>query len=206
MFFASSLVRDCAGRSRRERAATAVVGHNELAITATEAETQRNLFTMSHREEMRGSLVKVGRKGRLTHRVFYVWVPVADLLLVALALDPHAGEALSPNGYTGCMDGGDLIREARRRAGLTQTELAHNLATTQSVIARWESGHRSPTFATTVRALRACDLRLDTKLVPVDDGPLGVALGMAQLTPAERLEANRRLIALSGIATDARPA
>lgn len=104
------------------------------------------------------------------------------------------------------MDGGDLIKEARRRAGLTQAELARRFATTQSVIARWESGRRSPTFATVVRALRECNLRLDPKIGAADDGPFGVALGMARLSPAERLEANRRLIALSGIAEKARSA
>ena len=98
------------------------------------------------------------------------------------------------------MDGGDLIREARRRAGLTQEELAQRLATTQSVIARWESGRRSPTFVTAMRALRECDLTLVPRLVAVDDGPLGVALTMEALTPTERLEANRRLVALTGIA------
>lgn len=80
------------------------------------------------------------------------------------------------------------------------------LGTTQSVIARWESGRRSPTFVTAVRALRECGFTLDPRLVPVDDGPLGVAMTMAALTPAERLEANRRLVALSGIAEGARPA
>lgn len=104
------------------------------------------------------------------------------------------------------MDGGDLIKEARKRAGLTQQELAQRLSTTQSVIARWESGRRSPTFATAVRALRECNLVLSPRLVPVDEGPLGVALAMEALTPAERLEANRRLIALSGIAQRARSA
>lgn len=99
------------------------------------------------------------------------------------------------------MNGGELIKEARRRAGLTQQELAQKMATTQSVIARWESGRRSPTFATAVRAFRECSLALHPRLLPIDEGPLGVALAIQGLTPAERLEANRRLIALSGLAS-----
>lgn len=98
------------------------------------------------------------------------------------------------------MDGGELIKEARRRAGLTQQELAEKMATTQSVIARWESGRRSPTFATLTRALRACGFYLSPRLVPLGEGPLGVALAMEGLTPAQRLEANRRAISLLGIA------
>ena len=102
------------------------------------------------------------------------------------------------------MDGGELIREGRKRSGLTQHELADALDTSQSVIARWESGRRSPTFTTVVRAVRACDLALWPRLEPVDEGPLGVALALDALTPAERLEANRRLIRLFGLATKAR--
>ena len=50
-----------------------------------------------------------------------------------------------------------LLREARRRAGLTQRELADRLGTTQSSIARMESGVVSPTFATLRSAIEACD-------------------------------------------------
>ena len=92
------------------------------------------------------------------------------------------------------------MREARRRAGLTQSQLAARMGTTQSVIARWETGWRSPTFATVERALRECGLALSPRLVPLDTGPLGVASAVATLTPRERLDANRRLISLAGIA------
>lgn len=102
------------------------------------------------------------------------------------------------------MDGGDLIKEARRRAGITQQELAARMGTTQSVIARWESGRRSPTFLTTERAIRECGLALHPRLAPYDEGPLGVARSMESLTPAEKLDANRRLVRLSGIASDGR--
>lgn len=104
------------------------------------------------------------------------------------------------------MNGGDLIKEARRRAGLTQQQLADRMGTTQSVIARWESGRRSPTFLTAEKAIRECGLSLSARLVPFDDGPLGVALTMEGLSPSKKLEANRRLIALSGIAARGRPA
>ena len=39
-----------------------------------------------------------------------------------------------------------LIREARRRAGLSQTELADGAGVTQSVISTYEAGRRNPSF------------------------------------------------------------
>lgn len=62
------------------------------------------------------------------------------------------------------MKGGELIREARLRAGLTQAEVARRLGTGQSVIARWESGRRSPTFETVVRAIGACGFDLGVSI------------------------------------------
>lgn len=87
------------------------------------------------------------------------------------------------------MKGGYLIKEARKRAGLSQRQLAERLATSQSVVARWESGARSPTMETVTRALRACGLDLDVILVPVDRQDLAMAAQNVMLTPAERLEA-----------------
>lgn len=62
------------------------------------------------------------------------------------------------------MRGGEIIREARLRAGLSQQELAERLGTTQSVIARWETGARSPTFESLRRAVRAAGLDLHVTL------------------------------------------
>jgi transcriptional regulator with XRE-family HTH domain len=56
------------------------------------------------------------------------------------------------------------IREARRRASLTQEELAERLGTTQSAIARWEKGTVSPRLDTFEKLTAACGLAL--RLVP----------------------------------------
>lgn len=80
-----------------------------------------------------------------------------------------------------------LIKEGRRRVGLTQAELAERLGTAQSVIARWESGSRSPSFKTVTRALKACGLSLDIALVASDDHDLSLATRWRQRAPAERL-------------------
>ena len=85
------------------------------------------------------------------------------------------------------MRGGELIREARRRAGITQQELAERLGTTQSVVTRWETGARSPSFETVVRAVRACGLELGVRVVTPDpDHDLFIRENL-RLPTAERL-------------------
>lgn len=66
--------------------------------------------------------------------------------------------------------GGDLIKEARKRAGLTQAELARRAGTTQSAIARWERGGVDPGFDTVRRLLRLCGFHLDIAIRPWADG------------------------------------
>ena len=60
-----------------------------------------------------------------------------------------------------------LVR-ARTEAKLTQAELARRLGTTQSAVARLESGRVSPSFATLRRYAEATGTRLTVGLVPVD--------------------------------------
>lgn len=86
------------------------------------------------------------------------------------------------------MKGGTIIREARRRAGRTQAELARRLGTSQSVVARWESGRVSPSLETLTRVVRACGLELAISLRPADDHDLGLALENRRLTPEQRLD------------------
>lgn len=65
--------------------------------------------------------------------------------------------------------GNDLVREARRRVGWTQARLAEAAGTTQSAIARLESGTTSPAFDDVLRLLRIMGLDLDFMLVERDD-------------------------------------
>ena len=58
------------------------------------------------------------------------------------------------------------IIEARTRVGLTQTELAKRMKTTQSVIARLESGKSKPSTTTLQNLARATGTRLEIRLVP----------------------------------------
>ncbi len=68
------------------------------------------------------------------------------------------------------MHGGHLIREARRRAGLTQAELAERISTAQPNVARWESADMSPSVDVLTRVVQACDLDLLVRLVPREAG------------------------------------
>jgi transcriptional regulator with XRE-family HTH domain len=103
------------------------------------------------------------------------------------------------------MRGGTLIREARRRAGLTQLELASRLATTQSAIARIERGGTEPSYERVVDALRACGFDLLPRLLPADDADWAVASTNLAVDPDTRVrrhqaalrfaEAGRRVLA-----------
>lgn len=84
--------------------------------------------------------------------------------------------------------GNDLVREARKRAGLTQRELAERAGTTQSAIARLESGRTRPTFESVLRLVRLCGADLQVSLVERDASDWMQAQQLLALTPAERLE------------------
>ena len=89
--------------------------------------------------------------------------------------------------------GGDLIREARLRAGLTQAELAARAETGQPSIARWESGTTAVSLNDVIRLVRLCGLDLELHLVPRDDSDMAQAARLAQLSGEERLDRNTRL-------------
>ena len=89
--------------------------------------------------------------------------------------------------------GNDLVREARRRAGLTQRELAGRVGSTQSSLARLESGRTAPSFESVLHLVRACGLDLDVMLVEREDDDIRQAEGLTGLTPSQRLDRHRRV-------------
>src|SRR5919106_3213239 len=66
------------------------------------------------------------------------------------------------------MRGGDLIREARLRAGLTQAQLSELTGRERSVIARWEQGAVSPSIDNLIQVVQACGFELPLVLHPRD--------------------------------------
>lgn len=89
------------------------------------------------------------------------------------------------------MSGGALIREARRRAGLTQAELARRVGTTQSAVARIERGRTDPSLHRVRAIVRACGLDLGTTLAPADDADWSVARSNLALSLDDRVRQHR---------------
>ena len=88
------------------------------------------------------------------------------------------------------MTPGQLIREARRSAGLSQQALASRLGTTQSAIAGLESDRSSPRVATVERALRACGRELTLAArEPKSSIDETMVFENLKLTPEQRLRA-----------------
>jgi transcriptional regulator with XRE-family HTH domain len=98
------------------------------------------------------------------------------------------------------MHGGSIVREARRRAGLSQAQLAAALGTTQSAIARMERGRTEPSYERVVEAVRACGLELTPRLMPVDGSDWSVASTNLSASPDERVRRHQAALrfALAG--------
>lgn len=86
-----------------------------------------------------------------------------------------------------------MIREARKRASLTQAELAARAHTTQSAIARWESGRTSVSLDDVRRLVGLCGFDLELFLVPADDSDLAQAQRLAGLSGEQRLDRHARV-------------
>src|SRR3990172_152554 len=85
---------------------------------------------------------------------------------------------------------GELVRDARTRAGLSQRELARRAGTAQSVVARIESGQTSPGVETLARVLAAAGYDLHAELrpaAPADTHMLDDVARILALTPEDRL-------------------
>lgn len=90
------------------------------------------------------------------------------------------------------MGGGSVIRRARTRAGLTQTQLARMVATTDSALSRWEHGRVEPAYATVERCVAACGLTLagvlrEPEADPHDLSLLDTTLGLSIDERARRM-------------------
>ena len=86
------------------------------------------------------------------------------------------------------MTGGHFVLEARRRAGLTQRQLAARVGLSQPQIARIEAGATATSFERVVDLVRACDLDLVASITPADDSDWHVALANLALSVDTRVQ------------------
>ena len=92
------------------------------------------------------------------------------------------------------MIGGELVREARKRAGLTQQQLAERAGVSQPAIARLESGRTSPSLEQVERLMRLAGFDLIVALSPRDDQDRWQAHDLRRLSPEQRLRGNDRTV------------
>jgi transcriptional regulator with XRE-family HTH domain len=87
------------------------------------------------------------------------------------------------------MTAAEAIRNARTRSGITQTELARRLGTTQSAVARLESPSANPTVTTLERVLAATGHRLLLTAARAEPGVDETLIAnRLRLSPADRLK------------------
>src|SRR2546421_11073777 len=101
-----------------------------------------------------------------------------------------------------------IVQEGRRRAGLSQRELAARAGTSQSAIARIERGRQLPSLETLQRLLRACDLELRFELVQHDthdDDLMDATLAMSPERRIQAVEEMTRVAAAARPTTPRRP-
>ncbi|HKG11294.1 MAG TPA: helix-turn-helix transcriptional regulator [Gaiellaceae bacterium] len=70
------------------------------------------------------------------------------------------------------MTGAQIIREARLKAGLTQTELADRLGRDRAQVARWETGAQQPSFENLRTVVEACGFELKLEIAEREDTPV----------------------------------
>jgi transcriptional regulator with XRE-family HTH domain len=98
------------------------------------------------------------------------------------------------------VDVGQFVLEARRRAGLSQRELAMRAGISQPHVARIERGRVDPPFPLARRLVRACGFDLRVDLVERDDSAWSVAQTQQRMSVDARVRANRALASVAGAA------
>jgi transcriptional regulator with XRE-family HTH domain len=89
------------------------------------------------------------------------------------------------------MTGAQIIREARLKAGLTQTELAVRLDRDRAQVARWETGGQEPSFENVRAVVDACGFSLRVEIAEREETPaLDAELEASLLeAPQQRVQA-----------------
>ena len=91
-------------------------------------------------------------------------------------------------GYHVPMDPGQFVREARRRAGLTQRTLARRAGVSQPLVARIENGDVGATWDRVLQLVRASGFDLDVRVVPLDEDAWTLGEEGQDISPDQRLD------------------
>jgi len=83
---------------------------------------------------------------------------------------------------------GSTLRYVRKRAGLSQRELALQAGVTQPAVARIEGGKTSPRFETVERLLAACGWELEARPLQGLGIDRSAIRELLRLAPAERAQ------------------
>ncbi|MGC2192345.1 MAG: helix-turn-helix transcriptional regulator [Candidatus Dormiibacterota bacterium] len=99
---------------------------------------------------------------------------------------------------------GEVLRHARREAGLTQSAVAGAAQIRQPLVSRVERDREQPSLPLLTRLVRACgyEIQLDMTLA-LDDHDRGLLAANLRLTPEQRID---RLTILNRVAHDLREA
>jgi predicted transcriptional regulator len=101
------------------------------------------------------------------------------------------------------MSAGTLVREARRRVGITQGELARRVRTTQSAVARLERARSDPSFERVRELVEACGFELQWAIVEPDDSVWSTAIFNLRMDVDARVRQNERAVRFAREAREA---
>jgi transcriptional regulator with XRE-family HTH domain len=89
------------------------------------------------------------------------------------------------------MSAAEMLRAARREAGLSQAELAARAGTSQATVSAYESGRKEPSLATLSRLLAVTGSRLTVEPAPPP---------VREPSATQLRESGRRLVEVLGLA------
>ncbi len=99
----------------------------------------------------------------------------------------------------------EMLRMARRRAGLSQRELARRAGIPQPTISRIERGRLSPTLDTLEPLVRACGMRVLVEDDPTEGLDRSLLRDLLRRSPRERVAHHARGAAVRRRLARARP-
>ena len=95
---------------------------------------------------------------------------------------------------------GQIVRELRTSAGLTQRQLAERLGKPQSMVARWERGHDTPRLDSLWTIAQACGVEVDLTTRRHDEVDRAQIRAQLARRPSERLVNTENVAMLKAVA------